>query len=188
MHDKAAEILEFWQGVGPAGWYTVSPELDAEIRDRFEGLWRDVCEGAHKDWQLHADEALALIILLDQFPRNMFRDSGESFASDKIALCIAKKAIRHNFDQQIEPPMRSFFYLPFMHSESPVDQDESVRAFKTRMPAGGNMLHARAHRQVIRDFGRFPYRNAALGRSSTADEIAYLDAGGYGYTVKRMSE
>ncbi len=188
MHKQAAEILEFWEGIGAEGWYAVSEELDNEIRERFLELWHDVRNGAHKDWQLHADECLALIILLDQFPRNMFRGSGESFASDRMALCIAKKALRLNFDQQIEPPMRSFFYLPFMHSESPCDQDEAVRAFKTRMPAGGNMLHARAHRQVIRDFGRFPYRNEALGRPSTAEEIAYLEAGGYGYTVKNMSE
>lgn len=186
MHEKAAEILEFWESVGVEGWYSISKTRDAEIRERFLPLWQSVRAGGYKDWQLHADETLALIILLDQFPRNMFRDSADSFASDGLALCIAKKAIHQQFDQKIAPPLRSFFYLPFMHSESPVDQDEAVRAFLTRMPDQNILLHARAHRQVIRDFGRFPYRNAALSRVSTSEETAYLADGGYGKTLSEM--
>ena len=187
MHEKAAEIIEFWRGVGPKGWFEVSEELDAEIRDRYLDLWHEVRGGAHSAWQLHADESLALILLLDQFPRNMFRGDAQSFASDRMALCVAKKAIRYNFDLEIEPALRSFFYMPFMHSESPVDQDESVRAFMTRMP-DADLLHARAHRQVIRDFGRFPYRNDALGRETTEKEQAYLAAGGYGHTVQSLNQ
>jgi len=186
MHEDAAGILEFWESVGPEGWYTVSKELDDVIRTRYLDLWHAVRNGAHKDWQLHPDEALALIILLDQFPRNMFRGQAESFASDKLAICVAKKSVLKNFDQKIAPPMRSFFYLPLMHSESKPDQDEAMCAFKTRMPEGANLLHARAHRQVIREFGRFPYRNEALGRVSTRDEQEYLKAGGYSYTVNNM--
>ena len=105
-----------------------------------------------------------------------------------MALCVAKKAIERNFDKQIDGDMRQFFYLPFMHSESLMDQDAAVRAFCTRMPGAGNLLHARAHRQVIRDFGRFPYRNDALGRETTSKETAYLDAGGYRFTVENMDK
>ena len=187
MNNRAGEILEFWESVGPKGWYEVSPELDEKIREKFLTLWQDANAGKYKDWTLNADKALALIILLDQFPRNMFRGSGESFASDKAALCVAKRAIDHDLDQQIAGNMRQFFYLPLMHSESVGDQDAAVRAFVTRMPGTDNLRHAKAHREVIREFGRFPYRNEALGRSSTDGELAYLKAGGYRYTLETLA-
>lgn len=188
MDRRATEILEFWETVGPKGWYMVSEELDETIREKFLTLWQEASSGNHKDWSLTAHEALALIILLDQFPRNMFRGSDQSFASDEKALCIAKRAIEHDLDQQINGTMRQFFYLPLMHSESVVDQDTAVRAFVTRMPGTNNLRHAKAHREVIREFGRFPYRNEALGRNSTVEEVEYLKAGGYGHTLKTLVE
>ena len=188
MDKLAEEILDFWTNAGMEAWYKVSDEFDDGIKARFKQAWTDALAGKHSDWQLDAKSALALIILLDQFPRNMFRGDGNSFASDRMALCVAKKAIEHNFDLEIDGVMRQFFYLPFMHSESLMDQDAAVRAFCTRMPGTNNLLHARAHRKVIRDFGRFPYRNDALGRESTDKEIAYLDAGGYAHTVNNMEK
>ncbi len=188
MSEPGAQVLKFWTDVGPEGWYSVSPTLDAEITTSFKGLWHDIRGGAHKDWQLTAAGALAMIIVLDQFPRNMFRAHSDSFASDRMALCIAQKAIRQDFDLKTDGNMQQFFYLPLMHSESIMDQDASVRAFLTRMPGTSNLLHARAHRQVIRDFGRFPYRNAVLGRKNTQEEIAYLAAGGYQFTMENMTD
>lgn len=188
MENLAEEVLAYWEDIGPAGWYVVSDEVDDTIRKRFMGLWEDTLAGAHKDWQLEARSTLALLIILDQFPRNMFRGDGNSFASDKMARCVAQKAILQDFDQEIKGPMQQFFYLPFMHSESISDQDTAVRSFVTRMPNDTQLLHARAHRKVIRDFGRFPYRNDALGRTSTSEEITYLAAGGYKFTVESLEK
>ena len=188
MNKLAEEILDFWTDVGMEGWYTESAEFDDKIRSRYKAIWTDALDGKYSDWKLDAKSSLALIILLDQFPRNMFRGDEASFASDRKALCVAKKAIERNFDMQIEGDMRQFFYLPFMHSECLKDQDAAVRAFCTRMPGTSNLLHARAHRQVIRDFGRFPYRNDALSRESTGKEVSYLNAGGYRFTVENIEQ
>jgi uncharacterized protein (DUF924 family) len=188
MDKLATEILDFWTGVGMKGWYTSTLEFDTEITDRFKEAWDEGMSNKLTHWQLEAKSALALIILLDQFPRNMFRGEGTSFSSDNKALCVAKKAINQDLDKQIDGEMRQFFYMPFMHSESMMDQDCAVRAFCTRMPGTSNLLHARAHRQVIRDFGRFPFRNVALGRESTEKEVAYLAAGAYSHTVENLDK
>ena len=130
---------------------------------------------------------LAYLLLTDQFPRNMFRDEGRAFASDPLARHVATFAWHKKIDLGIDPPLRQFFYLPLMHSESIVDQDRCVALFKARMPdAANNLLHARAHREVIRRFGRFPYRNAALGRQTTPEEQAFLDGGSYGAIVREL--
>jgi uncharacterized protein (DUF924 family) len=120
----------------------------------------------------------------------MFRGQGKSFASDGLALAAAKKSIKCGWDTQIAEPARQFVYMPLMHSECLVDQDRCVRLILTRMPETGDRTidHARAHREVIRQFGRFPYRNAALGRRSRAEELTYLAAGGYGYTFNTMAQ
>ena len=186
MNKLAEEILDFWTDVGMEGWYSESIEFDDKIRSRFRDAWDDALAGKYSDWKLNAKSSLALIILLDQFPRNMFRGDGASFASDRMALCVAKKAIERNFDKEIDGATRQFFYLPFMHSESLMDQDAAVRAFCTRMPGTSNLLHARAHRQVIRDFGRFPYRNDALSRKFTPTEETYVASGGYGETMRLL--
>lgn len=185
----AEDIRKFWiDEVGPEGWYNSSAELDATIQKRFSALWEKAAAGELVHWTYVPENVLSLIILLDQFPRNMFRGSGRAFHTDRRAICLAKKAIERGFDMRIAEPARQFFYLPMMHSESLTDQERCVRLMKTRMPktGAGNLLHAKAHREVIRKFGRFPYRNDALSRSGTALEAAYLDRGGYGETLREF--
>ena len=185
------EILSFWlDKVGPKGWYAVSDELDSEIRDKFEGAWRKACEGSCALWLTYPSGTLAYIILMDQFPRNMFRGEGQAFASDRAALAAAKAAIHRKWDLRIDEPARQFFYLPLMHSENLCDQEQCIRLICERMPETGadNLLHARAHREVIRKFGRFPYRNTALARATTAPEQAYIDNGGYGTTLRTLQQ
>ncbi|KIN66330.1 hypothetical protein Z946_342 [Sulfitobacter noctilucicola] len=183
------EILSFWlDEVGPKGWYAQDDALDTEIRNRFEDGWHAACDGKFSLWLTYPSGALAYIILTDQFSRNMYRGEGQAFASDRMGLAVAKSAIARNWDMMIDPPARQFFYMPLMHSESLIDQDRCVRLMCERMPKEGanNLLHARAHREVIRQFGRFPYRNAALSRCSTAAEQTYMDAGGYASTLRTL--
>ena len=183
------EILEFWlDQVGESGWYMQDDTLDAEIRARFEDTWSKACEGSYSLWLTYPSGALAYLILMDQFPRNMFRGEARAFASDKAALMVAKAAVDRKWDLRIDEPARQFFYLPMMHSESLCDQERCVRLMHERMPETGasNLLHARAHREVIRLFGRFPYRNEALRRTSTLPEQDYVSAGGYGSTVREL--
>ncbi len=181
------DILDFWlKQVGPEGWYAVDEAVDSDIRQRFEADWSRALAGGHAKWPTHAPGALAYIILTDQLPRNMFRGSGKSFATDAISLAAAKQAIARGFDMKTAEPERQFFYMPLMHSECLVDQDRCVRLIKTRMPETGahNLRHARAHREVIRQFGRFPYRNEALGRATTGPELTFMDQGGYAHALK----
>ena len=183
------EILAFWlDEVGPDGWYKVSDDLDDTIRQRFRDTWEAACEGRFSLWLTYPSGVLAYIILMDQFPRNMFRGEGKAFSSDRVALAAAKSAIERNWDLRIDPPARQFFYLPLMHSENLCDQDRCVRLMCQRMPdsSADNLLHARAHREVIRRFGRFPYRNEALDRASTPQERTYVENGGYGSTVRAL--
>ena len=186
MENRAGEVLTFWQEAGPESWYRQDAPFDRTIRDRFGALWDLACAGGCDHWAMGPKGALALIVLTDQFPRNMFRDSPRAFASDARALRIAASALNHGWDLRLAEPMRQFFYLPFMHSEMLTDQDRSVRLFKARMATGDNLLHARAHREVIRRYGRFPYRNAALGRISTPQEDVFLASGGYGVIVQEL--
>jgi uncharacterized protein (DUF924 family) len=183
------EILSFWlDEIGESGWYNSTADLDATIRKRFGSAWTAVTEGSYGLWLTYPTGTLAYIILTDQFPRNMFRDEGRAFASDHIARAAAKMAIDRNWDLKIDEPARQFFYLPLMHSENLCDQERCVRLMKERMPIAGasNLLHAKAHREVIRQFGRFPYRNEALSRRGTNGESSYLDEGGYGKTVREL--
>lgn len=185
----AAEIIKFWlDEVGPAGWYNGSEELDAMIQERFGEAWEQARAGTYNDWICDPVRSLALIILLDQFPRNMFRGSGEAFSTDKNALAAAKVAINRGWDLRIDEPARQFFYLPLMHSENLCDQERCVRLMCERMPEGGpgQLIHAQAHREVIRQFGRFPYRNEALSRPSTELESDYVSKGGYGHTLRSL--
>ncbi|MFV0244488.1 MAG: DUF924 family protein [Qingshengfaniella sp.] len=183
------DILDFWlQEVGPKGWYKQDDALDATIRTRFKSLWLQAQEEGHLGWGSAPRPVLALLIVLDQFPRNMFRGDGRSFASDRLARAVAKRALAKGYDRRIEGAARQFFYMPLMHSECLEDQERCVRLMLERMPESSqsNLLHARAHREVIRRFGRFPHRNADLGRRSTAAEIAFLGAGGYGAVVEGL--
>jgi uncharacterized protein (DUF924 family) len=185
------DILTFWlDEVGPEGWYAVDEALDATIRERFYQTWKDALDGAHGLWLTYPSGTLAYLILMDQFPRNMFRGFGDAFASDGLALAAAKIAVDRGWDKRIDEPARQFFYLPMMHSENLSDQERCVRLMASRMPEGGteNLLHARAHREVIRQFGRFPYRNTALERETTPLETAFLNAGGYGMTLAQLNK
>lgn len=183
------DVLGFWlDEVGEQGWYAPPDDLDARITDKFESAWHSAREGTYGLWLTHATGTLAYIILMDQFPRNMFRGQGEAFASDRNALAAAKVAINRKWDMRVDEPARQFFYLPLMHSENLIDQDRCVRLMCERMPEGGadQLIHARAHRDVIRQFGRFPYRNEALGRASTAAEAEYVAQGGYAHTLRSL--
>lgn len=173
----AAEILKFWSEAGPAKWYAKDAAFDAEIRTRFAATHEAAKAGERDGWAQTPEGALALVIALDQFPRNLFRDDARAFAADPKALAIANAAIAAGFDARIEPPMQQFFYLPLMHSEVLADQERCVDLF-----AGGaeeNRKYAIIHRDVIARFGRFPHRNAVLGRDTTPEEQAFLDQGGF---------
>ncbi|WP_296763161.1 DUF924 family protein [Sediminimonas sp.] len=184
------EILSFWiDEVGPQGWYEGSQALDGAIKDRFGAVWQSAqSSGSCRRWMTNPRSALAYIILMDQFPRNMFRGTAQAFESDGIALAAAKLAIDRKWDLRVPEPERQFFYLPLMHSENLCDQERCVRLMHERMPQSGasNLLHAKAHREVIRLFGRFPYRNEALSRRSSTPEQDYVSHGGYGRTVEEL--
>lgn len=183
------DVLSFWlDEVGPEGWYKSDPKLDDTIRSRFMETWKSAAAGKLDHWTFCPRGTLAFLIVTDQFARNMFRNDPRAFLTDGMALKAAARAVKTDFDRAIAEPERQFFLLPFMHSESLTMQERGVRLFMMRMsPENQNLLHARAHRKVIRDFGRFPYRNDALGRSSTGAEHAYLQAGGYGHTVNALA-
>ena len=182
------DILKFWlDTAGEDKGYAVDDAFDQSIRDQFLETWQAAKDGKFSLWLTYPSGALAYLILTDQFPRNMFRGQAQAFSTDRAALAVAKSSIHKGWDMRIDPPARQFFYLPMMHSENLIDQDRCVRLMCERMPKSeSNMLHARAHRQVIRDFGRFPYRNEALSRNFTAVEKVYLENGGYGSTVRAL--
>lgn len=183
------EILDFWlNDIGPDGWFGGGEALDGVIRRRFLRAWTAARGGAFDHWRADAAGTLALLILIDQFPRNMFRGSPLSFATDARALRVTRMAMAAGQDRDVPKETRMFVYLPFAHSEAPADQDRSVHIAYTRMgpPSPTRGLHAEAHRAVIARFGRFPYRNDALGRTSTAEEIAWMEEGGYMLEVRRI--
>lgn len=183
------DVLAYWlDELSPKDWYLGGDALDQHIRDRFLATWEAAQEGSCGLWLTYSTGTLAYLLLNDQFPRNMFRGSGKAFASDDGARAAAKAAIAHGWDLKIDAPARQFFYLPLMHSENLCDQDRSVRLFLKRMPdsGGSNLLHAKAHREVIRRFGRFPYRNEALNRVTTPAEAEFLDHGSYGSVVQEL--
>ena len=185
------DILTFWlDEIGPKGRYEASDDLDATIRDRFLETWQGAYDGKFSLWLTYPSGALAYIILMDQFPRNMFRGQSAAFSSDRAAMAAAKSAIERGWDKAIDEPARQFFYMPLMHSENLCDQERSVRLICERMPVGreSGLLHARAHREVIRQFGRFPFRNKALSRVDTGMEKAFIAEGGYGSTLRKLQQ
>lgn len=174
-------VLDFWfEEVSPDKWWETDPALDNLIRDRFLDLYDAAAAGKLANWRATPHGALAEIILLDQFSRNLFREGARSFACDAQALSLAKAAMARGDDTKLDRDERRFLYLPFMHSELAEDQDTSVRLFG--MLGDGHALdHAERHREIIRRFGRFPNRNAALGRAARADEAAFLTQNGRGW-------
>ena len=181
------EVLSFWiDEIGPKGWYFGGDDVDAKIRNRFEPLWDAIMAGEFSDWARSPSGALARIIVLDQFSRNMFRGSAKSFAADERALRFAGEAIEAGQDLEIPEPERQFFFLPYMHSEDIEVQNEGVRHFEIKMNDGHNLVHAKAHREIIARFGRFPYRNEALGRETTDEEADWMAKGGYKSVVDAL--
>ena len=175
------EVLDYWLGeVGAGGWFAGGAALDATISGRFGDLWVAARDGGLEHWAEGAAGTLAYLILTDQMARNMHRGSADAFATDAGALAAARRALAQGWDMDAPEPERMFFYLPFEHSEDPADQETSVALMAERLPADPDMLlHARAHQMIIARFGRFPYRNAALGRASSAGEVEFIEKGGY---------
>jgi uncharacterized protein (DUF924 family) len=174
----ARDIISFWRDAGPHRWFKKDEAFDAEIRQRFLTTHEAATTGKLSHWKDTAEGVLALLILLDQFPRNMFRSEKRTFATDPLARAIAAGALLRGFDVQAPEGMRSFFYLPFEHSENIVDQERSLALYK----AAGNaddIKWAELHADIIRRFGRFPHRNAILGRESTPEERTFLEQGGF---------
>ena len=173
-----AEILAFWRAAGPDKWFEKNDTFDADIRARFLDTYAASAAGRLAAWEEDAEGALALVIVLDQFPRNMFRGNARTYAADPLARAGAERAIARGFDQRYAPPERRFFYLPFTHSENLADQERCVTLNRAAADEEG-VKWAELHADIIRRFGRFPHRNRALGRATTPEEQAFLDAGGF---------
>lgn len=175
-----ADVVRFWfEEAGPRKWFRGGPAFDAEIRARFSDHHAAASSGLLEPWRATPEGALALLIVLDQFSRNLFRGDARAFASDPYARLIADGAIARRFDKIAAPAARPFFYLPFMHSEDRADQRRSLALFKATLPASGNLRFAVEHADIIERFGRFPHRNAVLARTPTPAETAYLNHGGF---------
>ena len=172
------EVLAFWQGAGPDKWFEKDPAFDAEIAARFTALWQDAADGKLSQWEATPEGALALIIVLDQFPRNIFRGDARTYEADAIARAVADRALARGFDQQVSSLERQFFYLPFMHSENLPDQERCVD-LAHHYGDDEFTKYAEQHADIVRRFGRFPHRNVILGRATTPEEQAFLDDGGF---------
>ena len=169
--DWRADVLKFWFGLDRAQWWKADPALDHRIKETFLKLWAEKRQLPVESFLADPLTALAGVILFDQLPRNMFRGHAEQFATDTIALGIAKAAIGKGFDEELRPDERGFLYMPFQHSENIADQDRGLLLF-TALGDAEQLDYARKHRDVIVRFGRFPHRNAMLGRAPRPGEIA----------------
>ena len=179
-HDKIAspaDVLAFWRDAGPDKWFTRDDAFDTDVREKFLATYEAAAAGQLSAWEASAEGALALAIVLDQFPRNMFRGDARCYATDPLAREVANRALKRGYDQDVPELERGFFFLPFMHSEDMADQQRCVALY--REAEDENLKYAERHADIIRRFGRFPHRNALLGRATTAEEQAYLDAGGF---------
>lgn len=182
------EVLDYWLvEIGRDRWYTGGEAMDADIRARFADLWEAAAEGGLDHWAEGTAGTLAYLIVTDQLPRNMWRGTPDAFATDALALAAARHALAEGWDMAAPEPERQFFYMPFEHAENADDQTLAVSLLSTRMASDPDMaLHARAHAEVIARFGRFPNRNASLGRLDTPEEAAFLAEGGYAAVVAGM--
>ena len=174
---SSAEIVAFWREAGRDRWFKKDAAFDDEIRRRFLATHETAAAGKLTDWEQSTEGALALLLLLDQFPRNMFRGEVRAFATDPLARAITSRAILNGFDGAF-PDLRTFFYVPFEHSENLADQERGIVLYKAAGDADG-LKWAELHADIIRRFGRFPHRNAVLGRVATPEEQAFLDDGGF---------
>ena len=178
MTETPAEVIAFWREAGPERWFEKNEVFDEAVRARFLALHERAAAGELKDWENSAEGTLALLLLFDQFPRNMFRGTARAFATDELARAIAASALLKGFDAQVPSDLRTFLYLPFEHSEDMADQERGL-ALYTAAGDQNDLKWAQIHADIIRRFGRFPHRNAALGRGTTPEEQAFLDAGGF---------
>jgi uncharacterized protein (DUF924 family) len=173
-----AEVVRFWRQAGPDKWWKKDAAFDRTVRSKFLALHEAASRGELADWEDSAEGALALIILFDQFPRNMFRGSPHAFATDPLARAVADRALARGFDRATDEALRMFFFMPFMHSETLADQDRCVALFDA-LGVPGQTEFATGHRDIIVRFGRFPHRNRIVGRDTTAAEREFLDGGGF---------
>jgi uncharacterized protein (DUF924 family) len=171
-------IVDFWRDAGPERWFAKDEDFDATIRQRFGDVYEQAAAGERDAWIDEPTGALALVILLDQFPRNLFRNSPQAFATDAKALDIARTALKRRDDQVVGEDLNAFLAMPLMHSENLADQEACV-AWMDEIGGEGNRKAAVEHRDIIARFGRFPHRNATLGREPTAEELEFLAAGGF---------
>ena len=178
MSASPEAVLTFWREAGPDKWFEKDATFDEAIRTRFLATYEAAAAGELAAWEATPEGALSLTIVLDQFPRNMFRGSERAFATDPLARAVSMRALDRGDDQKIEPMLRGFLYLPLMHSEQLADQERCVALYRA-LGNADNLKYAEEHADIIRRFGRFPHRNAALGRATTAQEQAFLDGGGF---------
>jgi len=178
MNDTAKDVIDFWQEAGPERWFQGGEAFDAECGRRFFDLHMAASRGELADWPENAPGALALVLLLDQIPRNVFRGSAHAYATDPLARAVANSAISSGHDRSYETELRAFFYMPFMHSEAMPDQERCVALFAD-LPGSASAPWATHHHEVIKRFGRFPHRNTVLGRMTTSEEQTWLDEGGF---------
>lgn len=175
---EAAEVVAFWREAGPQLWFAQDPQFDSRFRERFLALHERAAHGRYEHWLASAEGAFALMILLDQFPRNAFRGTPRMYATDTLAREMARRALGAEYDRDWPLQERKFFYLPFAHSEAIADQQKSVALCKR--VGERDAASAQRHHDIVARFGRFPHRNKILGRTMTAAEQDYLDGGGYG--------
>ncbi|MBL8304764.1 MAG: DUF924 family protein [Ideonella sp.] len=174
---RAGSIVTFWREAGPQAWFRKDAAFDDRFREAFLDDHFAAARRERDPWAASAEGALALLLLLDQFPRNAFRGTAHMFATDPLARHVARAAVAAGHDRRVDEPLRLFFYLPFAHSEDPADQAESLRLHHALGPEGEK--HAIGHAEIVRRFGRFPHRNPLLGRETTAEEADFLGAGGF---------
>jgi uncharacterized protein (DUF924 family) len=179
MTIRPREIVDFWLAAGREKWWTKNDAFDAEVRRRFGALHAEACAGRHNGWCEAPEGSLALVIVLDQFSRNLYRADHRAWANDQKALAIARQAIERGHDLAFEPEARQWFYLPFMHAEALDAQRLCVQYIANRVGDPESVQFAELHLDIIRRFGRFPHRNALLGRVTTPEEQTFLDAGGF---------
>jgi uncharacterized protein (DUF924 family) len=173
-----SDVLAFWRAAGPEKWFKKDAAFDAEIARRFLAAYETAAAGYLSGWETTPEDALALVIVLDQFPRNMFRGEARIYSADPLARAVAERAIARGFDQQVTTDDRKFIYMPFMHSENLADQERCL-AFSHQFEWDEFGQYAKEHLDIVRRFGRFPHRNAMLGRAITPEEQEFLDAGGF---------
>ena len=180
MSVQPPQIVGFWREAGPKAWFAKNAAFDAEIASRFEASHHAAARGEHDAWANTAQGALALLLLFDQFPRNLWRGSAHAFATDPVARLTARRAITLGHDMATEASLRRFFYLPFSHSEHLADQDAGMALWATlEKQTGESAKWAHLHRNIIARFGRFPHRNRFLGRETTDEEQTFLEGGGF---------